>query len=461
MNLANDILERYAGRLITRRVICEPGLTARMPALLAAFLLAGRWLLVGDANTWVAQGESLAARLTSSQQPFDKLILRQAPSRSELVCETAAVDQVSSHLAAQPATGIIAVGSGTICDTIKLAAQAAGVLCAAVATAPSMNGYPSVIAAVLRDGIKRTDPTVPPVLVLADLDVLAAAPARMIAAGLADLLAKPVSTADWTLAHELLGDPLSADGLAVVEESARLADGIASALPRREPAAVARLFESLFVSGLAMAVAGASSPASGGEHLISHYLDITALAPPPYPRPLSLDGEGRGHDLHGLQVGVATLVTARLYERLLAWDPATLDVAARVRRQPAWETVQADIRAHFGPTLAPAIIAQTRLLHAEGDALADRLTRFKAIFPRLRQRLRQRLGSAASIERELLACGAATTFAQIGVNPARALAAVTRAHLVRARYTILHLLADLGVLDEWARDHQTFIAQAT
>ena len=100
----------------------------------------------------------------------------------------------------------------------------------------------------------------------------------MIAAGMADLLAKPVSTADWTLANALLGDPISIDGLAVVEQSAMLADGIAPELPARRPEAIGRLFEALFVSGLAMAVSGASSPASGGEHLISHYLDMTALA---------------------------------------------------------------------------------------------------------------------------------------------------------------------------------------
>ncbi|MCG3181865.1 MAG: Glycerol-1-phosphate dehydrogenase [NAD(P)+] [Phycisphaerae bacterium] len=443
MKTANEILARYADRLATRRVVCEPGLTTRMPALLADFLPKGRWLLVADANTWAAQGEALSVALSAAGAASSRLVLQDGAGAEPLVCDTALVAQVAKGLSAERASAVVAVGSGTICDTVKLAAGAAGLPSAAVATAPSMNGYPSVIAAVLRDGIKRTDPAPPPVVVLADLDVLCAAPARMIAAGLADLLAKPVSTADWTLANELLGDAISPDGLAVVEASAGLAEGIAPRLPAREPAVVAALFESLFVSGLAMAVSGKSSPASGGEHLISHYLDMTALA-----------GGARagGHDLHGLQVGVATLVTAEFYRRLLAWDPATLDVAARVTSRRPWAEVEAGLSAHFGPTLGPVVIGEARKLYAEGDALADRLKRLVDRWPVLRPRLAERLVEVESLEAELKQAGAATQFSQIGVGRERALAAVTHAHHVRARYTVLHLLADLGVLEDWARD---------
>lgn len=450
MNIANSILSKYADRLTTRCVVCESGLTTRMPAVLAEFLPTGRWLMVADDNTWFAQGQALAHALTVAGAPFDVLNLTGVPGRlhqtGDLVCNIELVNQVLAAVHRNEPAALIAVGSGTICDTVKLAAAAANLPSAAVATAPSMNGYPSIIAAVLRDGVKRTDPASPPVLVLADLDVLCAAPPRMIDAGLADLLAKPVSTADWTLANALLGDPISADGLAVVEESAKLADGIATDLPSRQPIAVARLFESLFVSGLAMAASGASSPASGGEHLISHYLDMTASAN----QAVQNEGGSPGHDLHGLQVGVATLVTARLYQRLLAWDPASLDVAARVRSQRPFATIAAELGSHFGPTLAAAVIPQAQKLYAGSDALADRLTKLKAIFPALRSRLQRRLMPPESIERELLACGAATRFDEIGVSAVRARSAVRFAHHVRSRYTILHLLADLGHLDAWA-----------
>ena len=50
------------------------------------------------------------------------------------------------------------------------------------------------------------------------------------------------------------------------------------------------------MSGVAMEIAGTSRPASGGEHLVSHAYDKLAKAP----------------SLHGIQVGVATILAARL-----------------------------------------------------------------------------------------------------------------------------------------------------
>ena len=94
----------------------------------------------------------------------------------------------------------------------------------------------------------------------------------MIAAGLGDLLSRSVSLADWYLSHRLSGTEFSAETTALVEESGRLCDGLASELPNRAPIAIARLMTALLISGEAMAQAGSSAPASGAEHLISHYL---------------------------------------------------------------------------------------------------------------------------------------------------------------------------------------------
>ena len=58
------------------------------------------------------------------------------------------------------------------------------------------------------------------------------------------------------------------------------------------------------MSGIAMEIAGNSSPASGSEHLISHALDKMTLKP----------------QLHGIQVGISTyimsLVQGHRYERI-------------------------------------------------------------------------------------------------------------------------------------------------
>ena len=91
---------------------------------------------------------------------------------------------------------------------------------------------------------------------------------------------------------------------------------------RGDPAATGALFEALLLTGVAMTMAGTSSPASGGEHLVSHALDVRSAL------------DSHEHDLHGRQVGVGTILAAALTERVLELEspefvelPAGIDEA--------------------------------------------------------------------------------------------------------------------------------------
>ena len=75
-----------------------------------------------------------------------------------------------------------------------------------------------------------------------------------------------------------------------------------------------------------MTICDGSYPASQGEHLISHYIDMFAPA-------------GRGAYLHGEQVAVATLTMARIQEEVLAGGPP------RVRPSPI---TCAELQRRFG-----------------------------------------------------------------------------------------------------------------
>src|SRR5207344_1377268 len=78
------------------------------------------------------------------------------------------------------ADALVAVGSGTINDLCKCAAARDGKPYVVFATAPSMNGYTSMNAAITVDGHKKSLPAAAPLGVFIDLEVLAAAPARLI-----------------------------------------------------------------------------------------------------------------------------------------------------------------------------------------------------------------------------------------------------------------------------------------
>ena len=70
-----------------------------------------------------------------------------------------------------------------------------------------MNGYTSVSAAITENGLKKSLPATLPKGVFLDLDVMAAAPQRLIASGFGDSLARATAQTDWLMAHLLLGKP--------------------------------------------------------------------------------------------------------------------------------------------------------------------------------------------------------------------------------------------------------------
>ena len=59
-------------------------------------------------------------------------------------------------------SAVVAIGAGTVNDLVKMASSRAKLPYACIATAPSMNGYTSAIAALLQEGVKTTRPCAPP-----------------------------------------------------------------------------------------------------------------------------------------------------------------------------------------------------------------------------------------------------------------------------------------------------------
>ncbi|MFH1571060.1 MAG: hypothetical protein ABIL09_23910, partial [Gemmatimonadota bacterium] len=175
----------------------------------------------------------------------------------------------------------------------------------------------------------------------------------------------------------------------------------------------------------------------GGEHLMSHYLDMTHYV------------TGEPHDLHGCQVGVATLVTAHLYERLLAFDMGRIDPAGLAAAHPTLADQEARVAAAFG-ALAPAVLPHTREGHPAPAELRRRLEQVVREWPDLSAALRAIWRSGAEIRRDLVAADCPVTFAELGIGPERARNALLLARFVRARYTILDLLAEVGLLEAWA-----------
>ena len=147
-----------------------------------------RVFLLADPNTWTAAGEKAMNLLTEAGIPTDVCVL----SDSHPAPNEESLGDAAMHL--QPVHDLIlGVGGGVINDISKMLAHTARRPYIYLPTAPSMDGFASATASVDLRGLKRSLPSAAAVAVLADTDILSAAPVPMIRAGIGDMTAKIIS----------------------------------------------------------------------------------------------------------------------------------------------------------------------------------------------------------------------------------------------------------------------------
>ena len=406
-------------------VLYAPRAVAHLPEVCGRYAAGRRCAVLMDTRTRDVAGRSAADALTRAGWDVRPLLVEDPPDGQGPVCDDVTRAALTRRLGEVDL--IVPVGSGVLNDLGKWLAFDAGVGFVTFATAASMNGYTSANVAPTVAGVKTLVRARPPQAVLSDPAVLADAPYELTAAGLGDVLAKSVSSADWLLNHRLFGDYYCRRSVGLIAEIEPAYLDRPADLKRRDPAAIEALFDALLLTGVAMTLAETSAPASGGEHLIGHSLDMMS----------SLDGHR--HDLHGRQVGVGTILTAELYRRALATEsPDLVDAPGQIDRA-FWGRLADVIAAQYAEK-APRLKAAKEKL-----ALPD-------TWDALRQELSRTLRPPEAIHDCLAAAGAATTAEDIGCDPRRLLAAFLHAHEIRPRFTVLDLARLLGLLPEAAEE---------
>ncbi len=399
-----------------RSVVIARGLAGREGALVRSLGFGPKLAVVSDPATRRILGERVVAAL-SSGGPTEEIVLGEAP-----LADDATVAAIRART--RDADALVAVGSGSINDLCKYAAFQDAKPYAVFGTAPSMNGYTSVSAAITEHGHKKSLPARPPVGVFLDLGVLAAAPRRMIRSGLGDSACRPTAQADWLLAHLLFDQPYREAPFVLLrrDEDALLAG--AAGLVAGDLGAMEVLARTLVLSGLGMTLCGGSYPASQGEHLISHYIDMRG--DPAWPA-----------SFHGEHIAVTTLTMARIQEAVLA---APVPSIAPSRIGPA------DFERHFGTELGASCWAAFAKKALSPDAAAALQGRLARDWLEIRRRVGSVMRPSAEIETALLAAGAPTRPSEIHVPDGFYREAVLHAREIRDRYGFLDLAADSGRL---------------
>ena len=331
---------------------------------------------------------------------------------------------------------IIAVGSGVINDCCKVLAHVSGRRSLVIATAPSMDGYASNSSSMIQNRVKVSLYNSCPSAIIADTDILKDAPMRMLQAGLGDMLAKYISLCEWHISHIITGEYYCRNIAGLVRASLEKCISAAEGLERREPAAIQSVMEGLVLSGIAMSYAKISRPASGLEHYFSHLWEMMAL------------DRGKAYELHGIQVGVGTYLTLRLYDDIRSMLPSRQKAEAFMANfdNTAWEE---EMRSIFGKA-ADAVITNEHTKFKKNDPSnhAPRLDAIVTHWPEIQSIIAQELPSADAIGQLMSRLQMPMTPADLGISREDTQAAFIGSREIRDKYLTSSLLWDLGLLHE-------------
>lgn len=428
----NTLIEPALARSEATDAVCiGAGTLGRAGDLAAQATRMRKALVMADTAGFSAAGRPVIDALSAAGFAVQSLVLEADPLPKAATSEA---EPFRAALAADPDLFPVSVGSGVINDLVKYAAFETDRRYLSVATAASMDGYTSAGAPLARDGFKITIPTRAPVALLADLDVLSAAPAEMNGWGYGDLAGKIPAGADWMLADALGVELLDQTAWPLVQDHLRgwleAPSGIASA----DRGSIAGLFIGLTAVGFAMEFHGTSRPASGADHQIAHMWEM----------------EGHSHKgrkvSHGAAVAVGCVTTLALYDWLLQQDLSGLDVDAVVSEAPALGARRKQLRSVISdPRVAEKAESELAAKHALPEVHRQRLERLVEAWPGLRERLAAHLTPAVEMAGQLAAAGAPSWPQEIGVTPQHLTRTLNAAGYIRSRYTVLDLLHETGL----------------
>jgi glycerol-1-phosphate dehydrogenase [NAD(P)+] len=318
-----------------------------------------RFLLVSDQNTHAALGQRVETTLRKREWDVRTVVL----NGEEVIADEMRIFEVLVQANAEERT-YLAVGSGTITDITRYASYCARNTFISLPTAPSVDAYTSAGAALVTRGFKNTLLCQAPVAVFADLQTLCEAPREMIAAGFGDVLGKYTSLADWQLGHLLMDEPYSPEIAQRLRQALLDCAEHAEEIGQVSREGITTLMEGLFESGSCMADFGSSRPASGAEHLLSHFWEMKRSQ------------ASRPAILHGTKVGVGTVLAARRYAAIRGLSRKNAIDRLSTASLPDREEEIACIRTAYG-AVADRIIADHQpfleILEASFGTLKQRI----------------------------------------------------------------------------------------
>jgi glycerol-1-phosphate dehydrogenase [NAD(P)+] len=261
---------------------------------------------------------------------------------------------------------------------------------------------------------------------------------HMLRAGLGDILGKYTALADWHIAKILNNEYFCSNVEELVIKVIENCVKASTNLQKRDYETIKNITDALIMSGLTIGMIGASRPASGEEHHLSHCWEM-----------MFMDREIQTKWLHGNNVGVGVGIIIEAYKFL-----STLDMELLYREKKYLDFDKAswvqNLSEVYGKSSKNIIEAKLEYINFDREAREKRMITIVNKWEQIKKICDEYLPSGEAVRKILKDTGAISSPVELGLNKEDFKKSFIAAKDIRKRYGVLQLLEDIGKLEESA-----------
>ena len=324
-------------------------------------------------------------------------------------------------------SSLIAIGSGTITDSVKYATFLDKKKFSVFATTP-MNAYTTPTASISFNGFKKSITSHPATGAYFDLSIISKCPKRLTKAGFADVICRTTAQVDWLMSHFILNSHYDETPYLLLKLYEEEMMDQAKQISKGEVQALSLLTKICAIMGISTIFTGTTHCGSMSEHLISHYIDMFAKN----------DHPGTSH---GEQVGIATMTISKIQNEILLKEKPPIFFPTKIPEKELKSKIGSEIFKNINPSIN---------LKVNNEKKAEQLNHYldknwtKFVNP-----LRKVMVNFNKLWSVMGECGALRTPEEAGLNKNFYNDALMYARFIRNRYTILDFADDSNQLEKF------------
>ncbi len=387
--------------------------------------------VVADIHTWPVAGEFVYQMVKNAGYPVEYYIFPHEEMHTNEIF-IGELDEAMPKDVVLP----LAVGSGTINDLTRMVSFQRKIPYYIIGTAPSMDGFATDVAPATIKGLKCSLPAHCASGIIGDTDFLSTAPAKMVAAGIGDIIAKYIAINDWRLSYIINGEYYCEEVAELMLKSTDKVANSVDGLVSGDPNAYQYLMECLVLIGIAMGYVNNSRPGSGAEHSMGHVLEMKCAL------------KGLYGELHGTSVGMATCVMVEMYKKFLTLD-IDYDKARKHAEAFSYDEWAKEIRRVFGTSADSIFKVYEKAKQSDPDVVKRRIDMIEKNEKEIRSIIEETVRKAEKAPEYIGAMHGMITpkdYKVFSKDEFRDILTYTKEQ--RDRYAGLQFFYDLGVLDE-------------